>query len=142
MLVAVADQLSGELGYTGGERLVGASSGLRGNGAISGVLAPEDEDLMAALREALAKIAAAIGGEEHGSRDHGATSATLDGIEMVIRGELLRGNASRLPELLPSFVFLVALPVGEQDEAIALSQKAAKLVEQQSTSSPERDSNY
>jgi hypothetical protein len=46
-----------------------------------------------------------------------------------MRGELVSGNAARLPALMPSFVFLVTLPVVDQDRAIELSRKTARLVE-------------
>jgi hypothetical protein len=39
------------------------------------------------------------------------------------------GNAARLPTLMPSFVFLVALPLVDQDRALELSQRSAQLVE-------------
>jgi hypothetical protein len=58
-----------------------------------------------------------------------AVGAALDGAELVIRGELVRGNADRLADLMPSFVFLVTLPIVDQDEALALSRRAAELVE-------------
>jgi hypothetical protein len=52
----------------------------------------------------------------------------LDGAELVMRGELIRGNGTRLGALVPSFVFLVTLPMVEQDEALALSQRAGELL--------------
>lgn len=42
-----------------------------------------------------------------------------------MRGELVSGNAA----LMPSFVFLVTLPVVDQDRALELSRRAAQLVE-------------
>jgi hypothetical protein len=47
----------------------------------------------------------------------------------VMRAELARAHAKQLPDLLPSFVFLVTLPIVGQDEALELSQRAARLVE-------------
>jgi hypothetical protein len=46
-----------------------------------------------------------------------------------MRGELVCGNAEQLPALLPGFVFLVTLPVVEQDKALQLSRRTARLVE-------------
>lgn len=46
-----------------------------------------------------------------------------------MRGELARGNANQLPALMPSFVFLVTLPIVEQDEALNLSRRASELLD-------------
>ena len=62
-------------------------------------------------------------------RRRSAVGAALDGAEMVMRGELVSGNAGQLPALMPSFVFLVALPVVTEDEALDLSKRMARLVE-------------
>jgi len=47
-----------------------------------------------------------------------------------MRGELLAGDAERIAILMPSFVFLVVLPIVGQDEALALSRRTAQLVEE------------
>ncbi len=47
---------------------------------------------------------------------------------MVIRGELLKGEAAQLPSLLPGFVFLVTLPAAGQDRALELSRKTGQSV--------------
>jgi hypothetical protein len=123
-LLAVADQLSIELGYAEGEEVPGAHSPLGGDeGPMAGMLNTEDELLVARVRRALAKVAAALDG------DGAAVGAALDGAEMVMRGELVSGNAARLPALMPSFVFLVALPAVDQDRALELSRRTARLVE-------------
>jgi hypothetical protein len=46
-----------------------------------------------------------------------------------MRGELVRGNAGELPALMPSFVFMVALQVVDQDRALELSQHTSRLIE-------------
>ncbi len=46
-----------------------------------------------------------------------------------MRGELVMGNADRLPALMPSFVFLVVLPVVGQDRAFELSKRTSTLLE-------------
>jgi hypothetical protein len=46
-----------------------------------------------------------------------------------MRGELMRGNSAQLPTLMPSFVFLVALVVVDQDRALELSARTAELIE-------------
>jgi hypothetical protein len=126
-LLRVADQLSIELGYSEDGDLPGARSPLGGEeGAMAGILNSEDEALVARMRRGLAMVAAALGGE--GSKES-AVGAALDGAELVMRGELVIGNAAQLPALMPSFVFLVALPVAGQDRALELSRRTARLVE-------------
>ena len=75
------------------------------------------------------KVAAALAGEGRQGRGESAVDAALDGAEMVIRGELLRGNAAKRLTLMPSFVFLVSLPVVDQDRALELSRRTERLVE-------------
>lgn len=126
----MADQLSIELGYPEGEEPPGARSPLDGDeGPMAGILNSEDEQLVARVRSGLAKIAAALGGDRLEGASRNAIGAALGGAEMVIRGELVSGNASRLPTLMPSFVFLVALPVVDQDRAIELSRRTERLLE-------------
>ncbi len=131
-LLRVADQLSAELGYSEGTGISEADSGLGGDdGSMAGILNSEDELLVAGIRRALAKIAAASldGGGLDGADASSAVAAALDGAEMVMRGEIVMGNAGQLPALLPAFVFLVTLPVVDQDKALELSQRAATLVD-------------
>lgn len=126
-LLAAANQLSVELGYATAEEPPGACSHIGGEGALAGILDNEDEMLVMSMRRALARVAAALDGPEDVLES--AVSAALDGAELVMRGELVRGNASHLPALMPSFVFLVALPVVDQDRALELSRRSAQLVE-------------
>jgi hypothetical protein len=129
-LLAVVDRLGIELGYAEGGQVPDAHSPLGGEeGAMAGILNSEDELLVARARRGLARIAAALDGEAPEGASGNAVSAALDGAEMVIRGELVSGNADRLPSLIPSFVFLVALPLVDQDRALELSQRAGQLVE-------------
>ena len=78
--------------------------------------------------EGLAKIAAALMSRSGGGSGN-AVGAAIDGAELVMRGELLSGNADRLPALMPSFVFLVALPVVDQDRALELSRRTIELID-------------
>lgn len=96
---------------------------------MGGILNSEDEQLVTELRRRLAKIAAAVrdGDGAEGSSES-AVGAALDGTEMVMRGELVMGKAGELPALLPGFVFLVTLPVVDQDRALELSKRCAALV--------------
>jgi hypothetical protein len=128
-LLRVADQLSIELGYAEGEELPGVDSRLREEGVMAGILNSEDEDLVVTMRQGLAKVAAAVGSDGSDGASGRAVGAALDGAEMVMRGELVCGNAAQLPALMPSFVFLVTLPVVDQDRALELSRRAAQLVE-------------
>ena len=129
-LLRVADQLSAELGYAEGEEIPGGrlAAGRR-RGAAGGH--PQRRRRAAGGESAtgLAKVAAAVGDESSDGAPASAVGAALDGAEMVMRGELLRGNAARLPALMPSFVFLVTLPVVDQDRALELSQRTAELIE-------------
>lgn len=128
-LPEVADQLSVELGYAEGEELPSAHSTLGGEGAMAGILNSEDELLVAGVRHGLAKVAAALDGEGSGGTSGRAVGAALDGAEMVMRGELVRGKAELLPALMPSFVFMVALTVVDQDRALELSRRTSALLE-------------
>jgi hypothetical protein len=128
LLLQVADRLSAELGPgDGGEAASAADLGSRAG--PSGVLSPEDESLAMSMRQCLAKVAAGVaaGRPRRGADD--AVRAALDGAELVIRGELVTGNADHLVSLMPSFVFLITLPIVDQDEALELARRAAELVE-------------
>lgn len=91
----------------------------------------KDESLAGAMRRALEKLAAVLvaAGPESRAVPRGVHAA-LDGAELVTRGELAHGNAERLPLLLPSFVFLVSLPIAGEDEALALARRAERMIEE------------
>jgi hypothetical protein len=127
-----ADRLCAELGYSGaweapplGQSLL-AQSDLD---SMLGRLDPEDESLVAAIRRGLARMAAALSAGRPASMPKREIAVVLDATELVMRGELAKGNADQLPALMPSFVFLVAMSIVEQDEALELSRRAAQLVE-------------
>jgi hypothetical protein len=130
-LLWVADELSLELGYAGGSAEVpGANSKLGGEGGpLAGILNAEDDLLVARMRRGLANVVAAVGAGREACAPEGAVGAALDGAEMVIRGVLVSGNGAQLPELMPSFVFMVVLPVVDQDQALNLSKRTAQLME-------------
>ncbi len=108
----------------------GARSPLGGSdGAGRRILSPQDESLVTTVRRGLAKVAAAAGAARSDGADQSAVAAALDGAELVMRGELARGNATQLPALMPSFVFLVTLPIVEQDEALKLSRRTSELID-------------
>jgi hypothetical protein len=91
-------------------------------------LDPQGEALVERLREVLAGIAATLGtGQEEPPVE--AIKTVLNGSEFVIRGKLAAGNAKDVLRLLPSFVFLVAVLVADQDRAIELSRRTAEMTE-------------
>jgi hypothetical protein len=124
------DQLLGELAGSAPVDVAGARSTLGEQSVMAGLFGPEDEWLVRSFREFLARIAATL---YDGREDPplGSVEAALDGAEMVMRGELASGGAARLPRLLPSFVFLVTLPIVDQDRALALSRRTTQLIEEQ-----------
>jgi hypothetical protein len=127
-----ADQLCAELGYSGAGEAPPRANSLLAEGdaeSILGSLSPEDESLVAAIRRSLAKLAAAVAAGSPTGVPRSEVGALLDATELVMRAELARAHAKQLPDLLPSFVFLVTLPIVGQDEALELSQRAARLVE-------------
>lgn len=123
----VADRLREEFADPSVAELPGARSTLGAEGQMTGMLGPEDESLVVKVREALAGIAATLftEAEEPSSR---AVETALDGAEFVMRGELLTGNPERVLRLMPSFVFLIALSVVEQDRALELSRRTSELI--------------
>lgn len=127
ILLEVADWLCAELAYAEAGEVPGAHSRLGEEGVMAQLLSPRDESLVVGIRKGLAKIAAAVatGADSPNPR---AVQAALDGAEMVVRGELVSGNEDHLPRLMPSFVFLVALPTVGQDRALALSRRASELI--------------
>jgi hypothetical protein len=125
----VADQLSLELGYVDGEELPGGEARLGGEVGGRWRLDSRDEHLIGGLRQRLAKLAAALGTSNAEATSRRDVGFALDGAELVMRGEIVKGNAAKLPALMPDFVFLVALPVIGQDKALLLSVRARELVE-------------
>ncbi len=130
-LLQVAGQLCAELGYAESEtEMPGSHSLLSGNGTLPmDLLNPQYESLVAGLRLSLAQIARAAGAEQLEGVPWRAVSVALDGAELVMRWELATGNAGRLPVLMPSLIFLVTLPIVDQDEALNLSRRTSELIE-------------
>jgi hypothetical protein len=130
-LLRVADQLCAELAEGGEEEPPHPHPPLAGGLACGrlGSLSPEDESLVAAILRDLAKVVTAVGAERRKSAPQSEVDAALDRAELVIRGELAGGNAEQLPALMPSFVFLVTLPIVKQDEALYLSRRTSELIE-------------
>jgi hypothetical protein len=99
-----------------------------------GQLDAKDEELIAGLRGALARLAAAARtGEDGGGASEGAVIAALDGAELVMRGEIMLGNGECISDLVPSFAFLATLPITGKERALAISRRATKLLEEAET---------
>jgi hypothetical protein len=90
-------------------------------------LGDDDEQLVTELRAGLATLARSCRGEPVDSA--AAVRGALDGAEFVVRGDLLSGRGARLPQLLPSFVFLVLLPLLGKPEALRAAERAARLLD-------------
>jgi hypothetical protein len=122
----VVDQLCAELGCAGAQAPT-ARTALGEDGVDP--LGVEDEALVAAARRGLERVATAAGWARQAPGTGDPVGAALDGAEMVVRGELVCGNPARVMALMPNFVFLVTLPLVDQDEALELSRRTAELVE-------------
>lgn len=123
------DRLCAELDATGSGYAAVASSTLAEKGLAGSALSAEDDLLVRRLRAGLTKIATALGGFEPDFSHPLIVQMVLDGAEMMMRGEILKGNRERLSQMVPDFVFLVALPIADQDRALELSRRASELIE-------------
>ena len=88
-----------EQGYEASEVDWSGAGGAIFAGAFAEMLSAEEEAVVAAINETLAKIAAAVSGARHGSSESTATPpssivAALGGAEMVTRSEILAGRSS------------------------------------------------
>lgn len=123
----VADRLLAEFSDEEALGLPGLGSSIGAAHDVSEVLDAEQEATVARLRDALTAIASTLRTEVDDLTVQ-MIQITLDGAEFVIRGELVRDNAERVLDLLPSFVFLVALTVAERDRALELSRRTEELI--------------
>jgi hypothetical protein len=132
-LLRIVNQIRSEAGRGPSGKWIPATTPILGGSArhpATAGLRPEDEQFVAAVRQALADLANAVGVETLDAEQQRTVSAALDGAELVTRGQLAMGRPEQLRVLLPSFVFLVALPIVEQDEALSLSRRAGELVDE------------
>jgi hypothetical protein len=129
-LLRIADQLRPEMPPALAREVAEIEARLNGEDLMAGVFGAEDEALARGLRRALVRFAAPLALDADDAQWRRMRVA-IDGAEMAARGELLSGNAWHLPRLLPSFVFMVALPVVEQGVALELSRRAAELVDRE-----------
>ena len=91
------------------------------------MLSEEDEQLVAGLRGGLATLAGAL--RVRLVQAPAAVRGALDGAELLARSEILSGRRERLPQLLPSFAFLVVLPLVGKSEALRISRRADALLD-------------
>ncbi len=127
-LAKVADRLCVEFGYPLDRLPARDSSPSASNsaGLFAETLSDEDKRLIAAARQSLAQLAGALQDRTTSNVVEAATSALLDGAEMVMRSELALGNPPS--KVMPSLVFLIALSLVDQDEALDLSKRTAGLL--------------
>jgi hypothetical protein len=130
LLLRVAARLLDEMPDTGSDEVAGADSSFGDDAPMTKALTADDDALVREVRTALATIAARLGAAAENPPSYPVQSA-LDGAEIVMRGDLMTGRGDRLPRLMPSLVFLVALPIVEQDQALALSQRTAELIDEE-----------
>lgn len=126
ILLEIADRLCAEFGHRADDEALEALETTR-TGLFGNLLSPEEERLIAAARRSLARIAAALGAGSSGEVSDRAVTTLLDGAEVVMRSELIAGN--RIAAVMPSFVFLITMPVVEQDRALELSERTTALLE-------------
>jgi hypothetical protein len=99
-------------------------------GADEGLLDADDELVVAEVREALLRIlTAGRAGTPDPDPPITAIAGLLGGTEMILRSELIVGNGERLPQLIPSFTYLVSLFFLSQKEALRLSRLAAQMLD-------------
>ena len=128
-LAEIADRLCAEFGYPiagddPGDLALGEEE--RADGMFARNLGEEDERLVAAARLSLTRLAAALRAAHRRQMPDTAYHALLNGAEVMMRNELVGGKP--ISTLMPSFVFLISLPLVEQDEALELSRRTAALL--------------
>jgi hypothetical protein len=131
-VVSAAEQLGRELGDGIAETTgAGESNSDRSSPEPWGPADAKNARLVGRLGRALAQIAAAAASEAGEPPDETIekrTAAALARTELVIRGELMRGNEGALRDQLPGFVFLVTLPGAGMDRALELANRARRLL--------------
>lgn len=125
----MADRLCAEFDYPVGHHSFASNS--TNARLFAGSLSEEDERLIATARESLARIAGALAARAPAGVPEITVQTLLGGAEIVMRSELAAGTMPST--LMPSFVFLVALPLVDQDEALELSKRTASLLEEAMT---------
>jgi hypothetical protein len=130
-LDALADRFCAELGYPQAGELGDEAALARIKGRdpmFAELIGPDEEKLVAAARRALVRIAAALETKHSRVVSDTAYRALFDGAEFVMRSELAAGNL--ISPLMPSFVFLISLPMVSQEEALDLSRRSTALLDE------------
>jgi hypothetical protein len=91
------------------------------------MLDADDEQLVTELRAGLAKLAESWCGDD---AERTALKETLDAAEFIVRFHLLGGRSARIPQLLPSFVYLMLSPRLGRTEALSIAERSAQLLQQ------------
>ncbi len=114
-----------------GGSILGLEAEMRGlpRAAFAGMLAPEEEALVAAVNEALQRIVSAVGSRSaQPPPPRSAIIGALGGAELVMRAEIASGRGGRVTALVPGFAYLATLPYLGRAEALRLSQRAGELL--------------
>jgi hypothetical protein len=87
----------------------------------------EGEELVVGLRTGLERLA----DSRRQKPGEGATavSAALDGAQLAARCDILMGQTEQLRQLLPTFAYLVVLPLSGEAEALLVADQAARLLD-------------
>jgi hypothetical protein len=132
MMLAVAEQLGEELGATPAEKLPPGWAAGNDRPEPWGPADARNAQLVLRLSRVLAGIATAAAERADEAADAMATERMMGALartELVIRGELMRGDEATLREQLPGFVFMVVLPGAGMDQALALANRTTVLLE-------------
>ena len=127
----MAAELEIEPGYSAvvGELGTVASGGIAKR-HFAEMLSAEDVHLIEMITRALARVASAVSVAHRLNNMPNAIEAAIDGAEMVMWGELVRGGGvERLAAMLPGFVFLAVLPLIGREEALRVCERTAKLLD-------------
>lgn len=131
-LIRVADRLCAEFGYEVDSTVPAEEPSqptLTSTWLFGKSPDPDVEQLIAAARYSLTRLCSALEPRRPASLPEITVPALIDGAELVMRGEMAKGKAPSA--VMPDFVFLVALPLVDQDEALELSQRTASLLEEE-----------
>jgi hypothetical protein len=86
----------------------------------------EDEQLVVGLRTGLERLADSR--RQKPGEGAAAVCAALDGAQLAARCDILMGQTGQLCQLLPTFAYLVVLPVSGDAEALLVAERAARLL--------------
>lgn len=90
---------------------------------------PDLNDGLEAGARMLSAMLERLAGEGDAEATAAAARAALGGAEAVVRRELAAGRSSRLPELLPDFVYAATVPFLGQEEALRLARRGRQLLD-------------